>query len=70
MLVQDYPDWYATEETKNARKEIEELYSWSQEWKKKGTTEKSSTFNVDQEEYVKENEMLKRLIDMRMYMWT
>ncbi len=57
-------------DTRNVKTEFEELYAWWQEWKKKETTEKSSTFKEDREEYLKENEMLKRLIDLRMYMWT
>ena len=34
MLVQDNIDWNATEEIKNAKKEIDELYAWWQESKK------------------------------------
>jgi len=65
MLVQDYPDWDATEETKNAKKEIEELYAWWQERKKL-----DSTREMDAGVYLKDNEMLKRLVDVRMYLWT
>ena len=44
MLVQDYPDWDATEETKKARKEIEELYAWWQEWKKDEIRDAATSF--------------------------
>ena len=56
--------------TRNIKKEFEELYAWWQEWKKKEETKKNSTFEEDHADYLKENEMLKRLIDVRMYMWT
>lgn len=59
MKVNSYPDWEASVETKNAKKEIEELYSWWQEWKKD-----------EQQDHGIENEMLKRLIDVRMHLWT
>ncbi len=69
MLPQDYPDWEATPETSNARKEIEALYTWWQEWKKEESN-KSTSFREDEKRYHKENEMLKRLIDVRMFLWT
>jgi hypothetical protein len=55
--------------TRNVKKEFEELYHWWQEWKKK-LEEGTSTFEEGNEKYLKENEALKRLIDLRMYMWT
>ncbi len=67
---QNTTDENASADTRDIKKEFEELYTWWQEWKKKETTEKSSTFKEDHEEYLKENEMLKKLIDLRMYMWT
>jgi len=70
MMVQDYPDWNATEETKNARKEMEELYVWWQAWRTERITGTSTSFKEDHDNYLQENEMLKRLIDIRMYMWT
>ena len=63
MLANAYPDWNYDEEIKNARKEIEELYNWWQEYR-----DKDESF--DYVHYLKENEMLKRLIDVRMYLWT
>lgn len=56
--------------TRDIKKEFEELYAWWQEWKKKDDTEKNSSFEEDHADYLKENEMLKKLIDLRMYMWT
>jgi hypothetical protein len=56
--------------TRDIKKEFEELYAWWQEWKKKEDNERNSSFEEDHADYIKENEMLKRLIDLRMYMWT
>lgn len=56
--------------TRDIKKEFEELYAWWQEWKKKEEIKKNSTFEEDHADYLKENEMLKRLIDLRMYLWT
>lgn len=69
MLPQDYPDWDATPQNKSARKEIEALYAWWLEWKQEGSP-KTSCFREDEKLYYKENQMLKRLVDIRMYMWT
>jgi len=69
MRPQDYPDWEATVKTRSAKKEIEALYAWWQDWKHEGS-DKTSSFREDEERYYKENEMLKRLIDVRMYLWT
>lgn len=70
MLPMDkHLDWNGTEETKKARKEIEELYAWWQEYKK-AVHERSYTFKEDHDNYQLENEMLKRLIDVRVYLWT
>ena len=56
--------------TRDIKKEFEELYAWWQEWKKKEDIKKNSTFEEDHVDYLIENEMLKKLIDLRMYMWT
>ena len=56
--------------TRDIKKEFEDLYAWWQEWKKKEDIKKNSTFEEDHADYLIENEMLKRLIDLRMYMWT
>lgn len=55
--------------TRDIKKEFEELYAWWQEWKKKDSTN-NSTFEEDHADYLIENEMLKKLIGLRMYMWT
>ena len=55
---------------RDIKKEFEELYVWWKEWKNKEETKKNSTFEEDHADYLIENEMLKRLIDLRMYMWT
>ncbi|MGH2553521.1 MAG: hypothetical protein ACRDEB_07385, partial [Chitinophagaceae bacterium] len=70
MLPMDkHLDWKADNDCKKARKSIEELYAWWQEFKKT-VDEKSYTFKEDIDNYQHENEMLKKLIDVRMYMWT
>ena len=56
--------------TRDIKKEFEELYAWWQEWKKRDAMERKTTFEEDHADYLIENEMLKRLIDLRMYMWT
>jgi len=56
--------------TRDVKKEFEELYAWWQEWQKKKTTQKKSSFEEDRIDYLIENEMLKKLIDLRMFMWT
>lgn len=56
--------------TRDIKKEFEELYAWWQEWKKREDKEKVSSFEEEHADYLKENEMLRKLIDLRMYMWT
>ena len=56
--------------TRDMRKEFGELYNWWQKWKKKKAANRKSSFEEDHADYLKENEMLKKLIDVRMYMWT
>ncbi len=71
MLPMDkYLDWNENEETKKGRKEIEELDAWWREWKKSDRGHKTTSSDEDRADYLKENEMLKRLIDVRMYLWT
>src|ERR1051326_2023089 len=67
MLVNHFPDWNADEATRDARKEIEALYHW---WQERKQMEEPKSFDEDYALYIKENEMLKRLIAVRMYMWT
>jgi hypothetical protein len=56
--------------TRDIKKEFEELYIWWQQWRQREATKKNSNFEDDHTNYLEENEMLKRLIDLRMYMWT
>ncbi len=70
MLVNNYPDWNAYEDTRQAKKEIEELYKWWQETGKKNSAKRTASFAEDHAIYEKENEMLKWLIDIRMHLWT
>lgn len=56
-------DWQEKQETKNAKAEIEHLYNW---WIKR--CEQNDDLNSKQ--YEEDNQMLKRLIDVRKYLWT
>lgn len=58
-------DWEHTEEAKNAKAEINFLYDW---WKQR-TIQEEKIIQI-KEQYEKDNQMLKRLIDVRMYLWT
>lgn len=69
QFSQNTSDGDALENTRDIKKEFEELYAWWQERKKKDSIN-NSTFEEDQADYLIENEMLKKLIDLRMYMWT
>lgn len=65
MQGKDYPDWNATEESRRARKEIGDLYSWWQERKLRDDLK-----GREEPDYLQDNEMLHRLIDVRMHLWT
>ena len=67
MLSDGWVNWDQNADTNAARIEIEKLYSW---WKAWITRPESTSFDQDWIEYQEENAMLKRLIDVRMYMWT
>jgi hypothetical protein len=64
MRGKDYPDWNATEATRHAKKEIEDLYAWWQERKLR-----DDMTGKDEPGYLQDNEMLHRLIDVRMHLW-
>jgi hypothetical protein len=66
----DTSDKPPPENTRDIKKEFLELYDWWQLWKKEKQEEKRTSFEEDHALYAKENEMLKRLIDLRMYLWT
>ena len=70
LLVNNFVDWNADELHRNARKEIEDLYAWWQDRKNDEVMDKSLSFDLDREIYLKDNEMLKRMIDVRMFLWT
>ena len=58
-------DWEYDDEQKKAKAEIDFLYDW---WMKKSHDEE----NLDKlkAQYEEDNEMLKRLIDVRKYLWS
>ncbi len=60
----------APDDSRDIKKEILELYDWWQVWKQEMPGDKTNSFNEDHALYEKENEMLKKLIDLRMYLWT
>lgn len=70
MRVQDHPDWNATEESRNAKKEIEALYAWWQQRKNDAIMDRSGSFIEDHVIYAVDNAMLKRLVDIRMHLWS
>lgn len=58
-------DWQLTPNTKLAKQEIDDLYTW---WKvRKDNFLKGE--EIEQQE-VEDTEMLKRLIDIRFYLWS
>ena len=58
-------DWKHNEETRKAKAEIDFLYSW---WKERFHDEED--FDKVNQRYEENNQMLKRLIDIRKYLWT
>lgn len=70
MRAHNYPDWNATTESRHAKKEIEALYEWWQQRKNDTIMDKSTSSGEDLAIYAKDNEMLKRLVDIRMHLWT
>ena len=56
-------DWTHDEETKSAKIEIDFLYNW---WLERVYKEN----DLDEKQYAEDNEMLKRLIDVRKYLWS
>jgi hypothetical protein len=59
-------DWNALEETKLAKAEIDFLYNW---WNERVKIDEDLDI-LTEEIYNKDNQMLKRLIDVRKYLWT
>lgn len=58
-------DWEHTEEAKNAKSEIDVLYKW---WM--GRFQNEEIFDKIKEQYEEDNQMLKRLVDVRIHLWT
>lgn len=56
--------------TRDIKKEIEELYAWWQERKDDKIMDRSASFEESHVIYQNDNDMLKRLIDIRMFLWT
>lgn len=67
LTVSPWVNWQQDEEHAQAREEIELLYVWWKDWLKKLETPR---FQHGQADYEKENEMMKRLIEVRKYLWT
>lgn len=62
-------DWQWDENHRNAKNEIDELYNW---WKIRADLESRVIMDSieDEQQYVKDNERLVRLINIRKYLWT
>ncbi|HEY0048668.1 MAG TPA: hypothetical protein VGB68_05250 [Pyrinomonadaceae bacterium] len=58
-------DWKHDEETEKAKAEIDFLYNW---WLKRFHDEED--FDKIKRRYEEDNQMLKRLIDVRKYLWS
>lgn len=56
-------DWEDTKGKKEAKKEIDLLYNW---WLERSQREN----DLDQNQYDEDNQMLKRLIDVRQHLWS
>lgn len=62
-LFTGHVDWTYDDEHKNAKNEIEDLYNW---WNKR----KVCNYNSEDFQYEEDNQMLKKLIEFRQYLWT
>jgi hypothetical protein len=62
-LLDCHADWAVDDNTINAKAKIEDLYRWWQNRKMIDT-------DLNEVQYYEDNEMLKRLIDVRKYLWT
>ncbi len=67
-LLDGHVGWSHDKEHKKAKKEIEELYAWWNERKKLDADEKLNELDFNQ--YLIDNEMLIRLINVRKFLWT
>ena len=57
-------DWNYDKETQNAKAEIDFLYNW---WRERFNEEDFDKIN---QRYEEDNQMLKRLIEIRKHLWT
>jgi hypothetical protein len=64
--INDITDWNHSEVSKAAKKEIDFLYAW---WNQRLIDEKKDGF-LNDKRYTEDNEMLIRLIKIRMFLWT
>jgi len=67
-IAKETVDWEYNEPTKNARKEMDELYHW---WQQRINKEAEGEYDpiLNTEQYETDNQMLIRLIEVRKYMW-
>ncbi|MCY7374646.1 MAG: hypothetical protein LH472_01580 [Pyrinomonadaceae bacterium] len=56
-------DWKHSEEARHTKSEIDFLYNW---WLKRANEEDDS----GEKQYLEDNQMLVRLIDIRLHLWT
>jgi hypothetical protein len=68
-LFDGHTDWEQSDEFKQARVELQELYDW---WIERKELEKSSNFHdlINRENYEEDNKRLKKLIKWRHMLWT
>ena len=62
-LFTSHVDWMYDDEHKNAKIEIENLYNWRNK-------RKFDNDNLENIQYEEDNQMLKKLIEFRQYLWT
>ena len=62
-LLNGHIDWSAKEDSQKAKNEIELLHHW---W----IHRKTKTEELGEKQYEEDNQMLKKLIDIRKYLWT
>ena len=62
-LFKSHVDWMYDNEHKNAKIEIENLYNWRNK-------RKFDNDNLENIQYEEDNQMLKKLIEFRQYLWT
>lgn len=67
-LLTRHIDWDHNDDFRNAKQEIEQLYTW---WTERKENEKLDKLHeLEKDQYNQDNEMLIRLIKVRQYLWT